>query len=60
MEASHSAKHLLAVGVELLQLILNKHSVQRSTLLDQVLPKYDQGIDLVGVQGNLLLKTLQR
>lgn len=58
MEASHPAEHLLAVGVELLQLILDQHSIQWSALLNQVLPKHNQGIDLVGVQGDLLLEGL--
>lgn len=60
VEASHSAKDLLAVGVQLLQLVLNQRSVQRGTLLDQVLPEHDQGVDFVGVQGDFLLEALQR
>lgn len=60
VEASHSAEHLLAVGVQLLQLVLDQRSVQRSALLDQVLPEHDQGVDLVGVQGDFLLEALQR
>lgn len=59
VEAGHPAKHLLAVGVQLLQLILYQHGVQRSTLLDQVLPKHDQSIDLIGVQSDLLLEALK-
>lgn len=60
MEADQSAENLLAVGVQLLQLVLDQHSVQRGALLDQVLPKHDQGVDLVGVQGDFLLEALQR
>lgn len=60
MEASHPAKHLLAVGMKLLQLVLNQHSIQRSALLDQILPKNYQGIDFVGVEGDLLLEALQK
>jgi len=60
MEASHPSKHLLAVGVELFQLILNQHSIKGSTLLNQVLPKHNQSINLVGVKGDLLLEALQR
>lgn len=41
MEAGHPAKHFLAVGVELLQFVLNEHSIQRSALLNQVLPKHN-------------------
>lgn len=60
VEASHSAEHLLAVGVQLLQLVLDQHGVQRGALLDQVLSKHDQGVDLVGVQGDFLLEALRR
>ena len=59
VEARHPAEHLLAVGVQLLQLVLDQHGVQRSTLLDQVLPEHDERVDLVGVQGDLLLEALQ-
>lgn len=60
VEASHSAKDFLAVRVQLLQLVLNQCGVQRGTLLDQVLPEHDQGINLIGVQGDFLLEALQR
>lgn len=60
VEASHSTKHLLAVGVQLFQLVLDQRCVQWSALLDQVLPENDQGVDLVGVQGDFLLETLQK
>lgn len=59
MEAGHPPKHLLAVGVELLQLVLDQNGIQRSALLDQVLPEHNESVDLVGVQGNLLLEGLQ-
>lgn len=58
MEASDSTKHFLAVGVQLLQLVLDQRCVQRSALLDQVLPKDDQSVNLVGVQGDFLLEAL--
>lgn len=60
VEASHSAEHFLAVGVKLLQLVFDQHGVQRSALLDQVLPEHDEGVDLVGVQSDFLLEALQR
>lgn len=60
VEASHPAKHLLAVGVQLLQLVLDQHSIQWSALLDQVLSEHDEGVDFVGVEGDLLLEGLQR
>lgn len=58
VEASDSTKHFLAVGVQLLQLVLDQRCVQRSALLDQVLPKDDQSVNLVGVQGDFLLEAL--
>lgn len=60
VEASHSAKHLLTVGVQLFQLVLDQRCVQWSALLDQVLPENNQGVDLVGVQGDFLFETLQK
>lgn len=59
VEAGHAAEHLLAVRVQLLQLVLDQRRVQRSALLDQVLPEHDEGVDLVGVEGDLLLEALQ-
>ena len=58
MEAGHPAEDLLAVGVQLLQLVLQQHGVQRGTPLDQTLPEHDEAVDLVGVQGDLLLEDL--
>lgn len=49
MEAGHPAEHLLAVSVQLLQLILDQHGVQGLALLDQLLPEDDELVDLVGV-----------
>lgn len=59
VETGHPAEHLLAVRVQLLQLVLDQHGVQRGALLDQVLPEHDQGVDLVGVERDLLLEALQ-
>lgn len=49
MEAGHSAEHLLTVAVQLLQLVLDQHSIQGLALLDEVLPEHDELVDLVGV-----------
>lgn len=59
VEAGHPPKHLLAVGVQLLQLVLDQNRIQRRTLLDQVLPEHDQSVDLLGVEGDFLLEGLQ-
>lgn len=59
VEAGDAAEHLLTVRVQLLQLVLDQRRVQRSALLDQVLAEHDQGVDLVGVEGDLLLEALQ-
>lgn len=59
VEAGDAAEHLLTVRVQLLQLVLDQRRVQRSALLDQVLAKHDQSVDLVGVEGDLLLEALQ-
>lgn len=59
VESSDSAEHFLTVRVQLLQLVLDQRCVQRSALLDQVLPEDDQSIDFVGVQGDFLLEALQ-
>lgn len=59
VETSHSTKHLLTVGVKLLQLVLDQSSVQRSTLLDQVLPEHNQSVDFVGVESDFLLEPLR-
>lgn len=58
VEARHSAEHLLAVRVKFLQLVLDQHGVQRGALLDQLLSENNQGIDLIGVQCDLLLERL--
>ncbi|KAF3845086.1 hypothetical protein F7725_008249 [Dissostichus mawsoni] len=58
VEAGHPAEHLLAVRVQLLQLVLHQHGVQRGALLDQVLPEHNQSVDLVGVQSDFLLEAL--
>lgn len=60
MEAAHSTKHPLAIGMQLLQLILDSHSIRSSALLDQVLSEHDQLVDFRGVQGDLLLEVLDR
>ena len=59
VEAGHAPKHLLAVRVQLLQLVLDEHGVQRGAALDQSLPKHDQRVDLIRVQGDLVLERLQ-
>lgn len=58
MEACDSAEHLLAVRVQLLQLVLDEHGVQRGALLDQLLSEHDQRIDFIRVQRDLLLERL--
>lgn len=58
VETGDSAEHFLAVGVQLLQLVLDQNSVQRRTLLDQFLSEHNQTIDLIGVQCDLLLESL--
>lgn len=60
MEAGDAAEDFLAVPVQLLQLVLDQHGVQRLALLDQLLPENNELIDLVGVQCNFLLETLFR
>lgn len=60
MEADQSAENLLAVRVQLFQLLLDERRVLRRALLDQALSKDDQPVDAFGVQGDLLLEALQR
>lgn len=60
MEADQPAKNLLAVGVQLFQLLLDERRVLRRALLDQALPEDDEPVDAFGVQGDLLLEALQR
>ena len=49
MEPRDAAEDLLAVAVQLLQLVLDQHGVQGLTLLNQLLPEHDELIDLVGI-----------
>lgn len=49
VEAGDPAEHLLAVPVQLLQLVLDEHGIQGLTLLNQLLPKHDELVDLVGI-----------
>lgn len=60
MEADQSAENLLAVGVQLLQLVLDERRVLRRALLDQALAKHDQPVHALGVESDLLLEALQR
>lgn len=59
VEADQSAENFLAVGVQLLQLVLYQCSILRGALLDQTLSKHNQPINPLSVQGDLLLETLQ-
>lgn len=56
--ALHAAEHLLAVPLQLLQLLLDDSGVQRLALLDQHLPLVEDVLDLPRVQGDLLLEGL--
>lgn len=58
MEAAYSAEHLLAVGMQLFELIFYKHSIQGSTPLNQTLSEHNQTVNLVRVLSYLLLETL--
>lgn len=58
VETGDPAEHFLAVGVQLLQLVLDQDRVRRRTLLDQFLSEHDQTIDLIRVQRDLLLERL--
>lgn len=60
VEADQPAENLLAVGVQLLQLLLDERRVQRRALLDQALSEDDEPVDAFGVQGDLLLEALRR
>lgn len=60
MEADQSAENLLAVRVQLLQLVLDERRVLRRALLDQALSKHDQPVDALGVQRDLLPEALRR
>lgn len=60
VEADQSAEHLLAVWVQLLQLVLYQHCVLRRALLNQMLSKHDQPVNAFCGQGDVLLETLQR
>ncbi len=59
VEADQSAENLLAVGVQLLKLILYQCCILRWALLDQTFSKHYQPVNALGVQGDLLLETLQ-
>lgn len=58
VEADQSAEDLLAVRVQLLQLVLDQSGVLRRALLDQTLSKHYQSVNALCVQGDLLLETL--
>lgn len=49
MEPGDPAEHFLAVPVQFLQLVFDHHRIQGLALLNQLLPKYDQLVDLVGI-----------
>ena len=49
VEPGDPAEHFLAVAVQLLQLVLNQHGVQGLALLNELLPKNDELINLVGI-----------
>ena len=49
VEPGDPAEHFLAVAVQLLQLVLNQHGVQGLALLNELLPKHDELINLVGI-----------
>ena len=58
VEPGGAAEHLLAVGVQLHQLVLDVRRVRRAAALDQRLAEHDERVDAVGVQGDLLLEAL--
>lgn len=58
VEADQSAEDLLAVRVQLLQLLLDQHRVLRRAPLDQALAEHDEPVDTLRVQGDFLLETL--
>jgi hypothetical protein len=47
VESGDPAKHLLAVPVEFLQLIFDQLCIQGLALLNQLLPKHDELVNLV-------------
>ena len=53
-----SSEHLLAVSLQLLQLLLDDGRVQRFTLLDQSFALSEHQLDLPRVQVDLLLERL--
>lgn len=55
-----SAEHLLAVSLQVLQLLLDDGRVQRFTLVDQSLALPEDQLDLACVQRDLLLEGLRR
>lgn len=59
VETDQPAENLLAVGMQLLQLVLYQSCVLRRAPLDQTLSKHDQAVDALGVQRDLFLETLQ-
>lgn len=60
VEADQPAENLLAVRVQLLQLVLDERRVLRRAPLDQALSKHDQPVDALRVQGDLLPEALRR
>jgi len=57
--ALHSAEHLLAVALQLLQLLLDDGGVQRLALLHQRLALLEDVLDLGSGEGDLLLEGLR-
>lgn len=55
----HPSEHLLAVSLQLLQLLLDDGGVQRLTLLDQSVTLSEHQLDLPSVQVDLLLEGLR-
>lgn len=55
-----SAKHLLTISLQVLQLLLDDGRVQRFTLVDQSLSLPEDQLNLARVQRDLLLEGLRR
>ncbi|TNN48856.1 hypothetical protein EYF80_040932 [Liparis tanakae] len=59
VKADQPAENLLAVGVQLLQLLFDQRCVLQRALLDQTLSKHDEPVNALCVQRDLHLETLQ-
>lgn len=60
VKADQSAENLLAVGVQLLQLVFYQRCILQCALLDQTLSKHYQPINALCVHGDFLLEALQQ